>query len=58
MMNTLDDIVTKSLKGPKDQSFGHWYNESGAGVLTHLADGFKSAAPSPIGVSLEEFVEI
>ena len=35
----------------------HWYNESGAGALTHLADGFKSAAPSPIGVSLEESVD-
>ena len=26
--------------------------------MTHLADGFKSAAPSLIGVSSEEFVEL
>ena len=34
-----------------------WYDESGAGALTHLGDGFKSAAPSPIAVSLEESVD-
>ena len=41
----------------KDLWGEEWCNESGAGALTHLGDGFKRAAQSLIGISLEESVD-